>query len=116
MTMKSAIIAALAGLTLVACSTAHQHATLEDNGHNFCYVDETIKSKDGELESSETVMRCSDKPRVEHFMKDVGKAQECRNYYTSYRMKGQTRHVKGLLCKFPNGEWQAVDQRYSYFE
>ena len=58
---------------------------------------------------------CSNKPRIEHVLKDVGVVSECRDYYTSYRIKGRVRHVKGLLCKNGNGDWEAVDQRYSYF-
>ena len=35
-------------------------------------------------------------------------------YDINYSVRGKGRNVKGFLCKFPDGSWQAVDGRYAY--
>jgi len=127
--MKSLFIISMIAIGAAACSSA-QVEPVAYQPETICYEDdlfhqsasEELSGDDTDINSELTqktieskTKHCSNKPRTEHILKDMGYVQECRNYYTSYRMAGRTRHVKGLLCKNANGEWSAVDQRYSYF-
>lgn len=99
-------------LTLGACSS-NNTPTLTEQGVPYCYSTEVIVDVDGELNAA-TVLECTDKPRVEHFVKAQGIADECRPYDIQYSIKGRVKNVKGFLCKFADGSWQAVDGRYAY--
>jgi len=99
-------------LTLGACASNNVN-TLTEQGVPYCYSSEVIVNIDGKLQAT-TVLECTDKPRVEHFVKDTGMAQECRPYDINYSVRGKERNVRGFLCKFPDGSWQAVDGRYAY--
>lgn len=80
----------------------------------YCYTDETITVENGQTVNSTTKLDCTDKPRVEHFLKDVGIAQRCRSYENRVVINGRYKNVKGFLCEMPDGSWQAVDGRYRY--
>lgn len=110
--MKKNYFAALLPFLVIACSS-NSIQTLTEEGKQFCYVDEIIVEEDGAT-SSKTITTCSDKPRVEHFVKNSGLAQECLNFDQTYRIKGRLKNVKGFLCRFEDGTWEAVDNRYSY--
>ena len=129
--MKALFVISLMAVGIVSCSgpavTPH---TAMVHPETICYEDSILRetvgvesSDDGTNITSTTSSKitesntehCSNKPRIEHVLKDVGVVSECRDYYTSYRIKGRVRHVKGLLCKNGNGDWEAVNQRYSYF-
>ena len=99
-------------LFLVGCSS-NSLLTPTEQGVPFCYTTETIITH-GEKLTSKTVTECSDKPRVEHFVKDTGMAQDCTPYSYQYTNRGTTKNVQAFLCKFPDGSWQAVDGRYAY--
>ena len=84
----------------------------------YCYTDETINIKDGNTVSSSQKIDCSDKPRVEHFVKTQGMASDCIPYEDRVNINGRTTNVKGFICAFPtkdgNINFEAVDARYSY--
>lgn len=108
--MKKFLVSSL--LFLVGCNN-HTLLTPTEQGVPFCYTTETIVSN-GEIIDSKTVIECSDKPRLEHFVKDTGMAKDCTPYAYNYTNRGTTRYVQAFLCKFPDGSWQAVDGRYAY--
>ena len=81
----------------------------------YCYTDEKIVyDKNNQVVSNDTVVECSDKPKVRHFVKDAGIAKKCRPYQTVANIRGTQKNVQGFLCQFPDGSWQAVDGRYRY--
>lgn len=97
----------------IASCTTNSLQTPTEQGVPFCYTTQTMISK-GEDINSQTITECSDKPRVEHFVKDVGLAEDCTTYLYNYSIRGTSKNVKAFLCKFPDGSWQAVDGRYAY--
>ena len=97
---------------LVGCSNGSL-LTPTEQGVPFCYTTETITAS-GDNINSETITECSDKPRIEHFVKDTGLAEDCTTFYYNYSIRGNAKHVQAFLCKFPDGSWQAVDGRYAY--
>ena len=101
----------LAIITVTSCS--QKVNTLTEQGVPYCYSSEVLVDIDGDVNSA-TILECTDKPRVEHFVKDTGMAEDCRPYDIAYSVKGKARNVQGFLCKFPDGSWQAVDGRYAY--
>lgn len=109
--MCKTFIIPLAILAVTSCS--QKINTLTEQGVPYCYSTEVIVDNNGELNST-TVLECTDKPRVEHFVKDTGIAEECKPYYINYFIKNREVNVKGFMCKFPDGSWQAVDGRYAY--
>ena len=95
---------------LVGCSSTQ----LVQNDPPYCYTDETIIVENGQTVNSKTKLDCTDKPRVEHFVKDVGIAKTCRPYQQTVSIKGKYKNVQGFLCQFDDGSWQAVDGSYAY--
>ena len=67
------LIGVLAGLA--ACSSSPQYS-YHDN-QQYCYQTTKIYTQ-GNNVSSEGLTECTDKPRVEHVVKDVGVASDCR--------------------------------------
>lgn len=109
--MFKTFIITIAVLTITSCS--QKINTLTEQGVPYCYSTEVLVDVNGDLNAA-TVLECTDKPRVEHFVKDTGMAEDCRPYDIVYSVRGKARNVKGFLCKFPDGSWQAVDGRYAY--
>jgi hypothetical protein len=97
---------------LTAC--AGKQAQLASSEPQYCYTDETIQVENGQTVNSKTTLDCTDKPRVEHFVKDTGIAKNCRPYQQTVSIKGRYKNVQGFLCQFADGSWQAVDGSYAY--
>jgi len=108
--MKKLLI--LFSLGIVACSNK-EILPPDQQGGQYCFVDEKITDTNGK-QNAVTITECSDKPRVEHFVKSQGIAKECRPYQLQYSIKGKVKNVKGFLCQFADGSWEAVDGRYAY--
>ena len=58
---------------LTACSG--KQVKLASSEPQYCYTDETIQVENGQTVNSKTTLNCTDKPRVEHFVKDTGIAK-----------------------------------------
>mgnify|MGYP001216977326 FL=1 len=99
-------------LFITGCAGYNTSMPPEQGGY-FCYTTETIR-ENGDGLSSENITECSDKPRVEHFVKDTGMAKDCTPYRFQYNTRSTVKHVEAFLCRFPDGSWQAVDGRYAY--
>jgi len=102
-------------VSLGACSSKPQYAYNTDD--QYCYQTTKIYTK-GDTISSEGLTECTDKPRVEHVVKDVGVASDCRisrplKYGGHSPKDGET-----LLCRFTNhrGEvtWRPVNAAFAY--
>lgn len=110
--LKSLVFSIVAISFLSACSSnPAQYSATEPQ---YCYTDETIQVENGQTVNSKTTLNCTDKPRVEHFVKDVGIAKNCRPYQQTVSIKGRYKNVNGFLCQFADGSWQAVDGSYAY--
>lgn len=99
-------------LALAGCSSAPQVTNVPTQGQ-YCYTDKEIVNKDG-VSSSETIVTCSDKPKVNHVTRSAGIANECREYYHTITINGVPKNVKGFFCRFPNGRWEPVNGVFSY--
>jgi len=80
----------------------------------YCHTSSRTELSNGTTVNSNTVVECSDKPKVNHFVKDVGMAKQCRPYQKTITIQGREKNVQGFLCQFADGSWQAVDGRYRY--
>jgi len=107
--MRLFVVVALAGI-LAGCASK----TPETLQGQYCYTDQEITKSNGETVSSETIVKCSDKPKVNHVTRSAGVADTCRTYTHTVRINGRSRNVKGLLCRFSNGVWEPVNRVYSY--
>ena len=107
----SAVLSIILLISVGGCSSTPNLGT---DTAQYCYTDEKIKIDNGNVINSQTVVECSDKPKVRHFVKDAGIAQRCRPYQTVVTIRGNPKNVQGFLCQFPDGTWQAVDGRYRY--
>ena len=96
---------------LAGCSTTPEYV----DSAQYCYTTENITVQDKQTVNSQTKVECSDKPRAEHFVKNHGIAKECTNYEQLVSIGKKQRKIKGFMCKFPDGTWEAVDGRYAYF-
>ena len=107
------LIGALAVLS--ACSSSPQYA-YHDN-QQYCYQTTTIHTK-GNNVSSEGLTQCTDKPRVEHVVKDVGVASNCRMSRPLDTNIGDPKAGETLLCKFTdhrgNQTWRPVNEAFAY--
>lgn len=99
-----------ASLILVGCASK----PVEQPQGQYCYTEQEITRNNGEDVSSETVVQCSDKPKVNHVTRSAGVASQCRSYTHTVRINGRSKNVKGFLCKFPNGRWEPVNGAFSY--
>lgn len=97
-------------LTVAGCASTEQ----EQPVGQYCYTDQEITRSNGEEVSSETVVQCSDKPKVNHVTRSAGVAEQCRSYTHQVLINGRTKNVKGFLCRFPNGVWEPVNGAFSY--
>jgi len=110
--MKKFICFAI-GSILAACSYQHPNAGLSDINSQYCFIEETIVEVNG-IVTQKSITKCSDTPKVEHFVKARGMARDCETYNKQYNAPRGSVNVKGFMCKFADGTWQAVDGRYSY--
>ena len=101
-------------LFLTACSSTPEYAYSEDQ---FCYQTTKIYTK-GDSVSSEGVTECTDKPRVEHVVKDVGVASDCRISRPLNTDRRNPKYGETLLCRFtdPMGKtvWRPVNEAFAY--
>ena len=101
--------------TLVACSSTPEYSYNDDT--QYCYQTTKIHTK-GDIVSSEGLTECTDKPRVEHVVKDIGVASDCR---TSRPLDTNSRTPKAgstLLCKFTDSRgrsvWRPVNEAFAH--
>jgi len=104
------VAVAMASIIVAGCSTTIPEQPLGQ----YCYTDKELQVVDDEITSSKAVIKCSDKPKVNHVTRSAGVSKECRSYRHTIRQKGVTRHVKGFLCKFPDGTWEPVNGVFAY--
>src|SRR6056300_299716 len=89
-------------LFLTACSSTPEYAYSEDQ---YCYQTTKIYTR-GDNVSSEGVTECTDKPRIEHVVKDVGVASDCRISRPLGMQNTDPKYGETLLCRFtdPTGK------------
>lgn len=107
--MKTLILALILA-TVVGCASTEQEQPIGQ----YCYTDQEIVRSNDEEVSSETVIECSDRPKVNHLTRSAGVAEECRTYTTTISRNGVRKNVKGFLCKFPGGVWEPVNRVYAH--
>ena len=97
-----------------ACSTSPQYAYSEDQ---YCYQTTKIYTK-GDNVSSEGLTECTDKPRLEHVVKDAGVANDCRISRPLNSNRSDPKYGETLLCRFtdPMGKtvWRPVNEAFAY--
>lgn len=102
-------------LTVSACSTSPQYS-YHDNDQ-YCYQTTKIYTN-GENVSSQGVTECTDKPRVEHVVKDVGVASDCRISRPLNTSRSDPKAGETLLCRFTDHRghtvWRPVNAAFSY--
>ena len=107
------LIGVLAALS--ACSSGPQYA-YHDN-QQYCYQKTKIHTQ-GNNVSSEGVTECTDKPRVEHVVKDSGVASDCRISRPINSNRNNPKSGETLLCKFTdhvgNVTWRPVNEAFAY--
>lgn len=111
--LKYLILSLLTVSFLGGCSSSKQ-VDLAYDEPQYCYTDETITIDNDHSVDTNTTISCTDKPRVEHFLKTSGVAKNCRPYKSRVNIRGNYKNVQGFLCQMPDGTWQAVDGRYRY--
>lgn len=101
----------LVTIALTACASNSQR---EDSIGQYCYTDQEITRSNGEEVASETVIKCSDRPKVNHLTRSAGVASECRSFTHTIQISGRNKNVKGFLCKFPDGNWERVNGAFAH--
>lgn len=103
-------------LAISACSSSPQYSYHNDS--QYCYQTTKIYTKDNNNVSSEGVTECTDKPRVEHVVKDSGVASDCRISRPINSNRSDSKAGETLLCKFtdPRGNvtWRPVNRAFAY--
>lgn len=102
-------------LALSACSSSQQYSYHNDS--QYCYQTTKIYTK-GNNVSSEGLTECTDKPRVEHVVKDSGVASDCRISRPINSNRSDSKAGETLLCKFTdhrgNITWRPVNRAFAY--
>lgn len=110
--MYKLILLSFLTISISACSATQQEVAIDQN--KYCNTSSEYRISNGQTVGSEVLVECTDKPRVEHFVKNQGTATQCRSYNQTVTIKGRQKNVKGFLCQFPDGSWEAVDGSYAY--
>ena len=97
---------------MAGCASAPREPELDQS--QYCNTTSKYELSNGNISSSNVLVECTDKPKINHFLKDAGVATQCRPYKTVINVKGTQKNVQGFLCKYADGSWQAVDGRYAY--
>lgn len=108
--MKNLFVLVTVSIFVAACASTSEEQPIGQ----YCYTDQEITVKNGEEVASESVIQCSDKPKVNHVTRSAGVAGECRSYIHKIRRNGVTKNVKGFLCRFPDGTWEPVNGVFAY--
>ena len=108
--MKELILVMLISVVLVGCASNQPEQPIGQ----YCYTDQTILVQNGNNVESQSLIQCSDRPKVNHVTRSAGVSRECRSYRHVIRQNGVNRHVKGFLCKFPDGTWEPVNGVFAY--
>jgi hypothetical protein len=110
--MYKFLVASISIILLAGCSTTHE---TYQQPQQYCYTDQTIRNTDGNI-SSETVLNCTDRPKVHHLNRDIGVAGMCRPYQREVvRPNGHTMNIRGVLCRDKlTGKWVPADPNLSY--
>lgn len=104
----------ITALTSVLSGCASRTPQPELDQSQYCHTTSQYELNNGSTVSSNILVECTDKPKVNHFLKDAGVATQCRPYKTVINVRGTQKNVQGFLCKYADGSWQAVDGRYAY--
>jgi len=106
-------------LAVSACSSSPKMIT--NNGYHsnsqYCYQTTKIRTQ-GDTVNSEGLTECTDKPRVEHVVKDVGVASSCRISRPLDSNRNDPKAGETLLCKFTDhrgrATWRPVNAAFAY--
>ena len=102
-------------VSIGACSSKPQYVYNTDD--QYCYQTTKIYTK-GDNVSSEGLTECTDKPRVEHVVKDTGVASDCRISRPINSNRNDPKAGSSLLCKFTdhrgNTVWRPVNEAFAY--
>lgn len=86
--------------------------------HPYCYTDETIELENNSKVNSRTKIQCTDKPRIEHVVKQVGVADDCRISRPLDTSRNNPKAGETLLCRFVdhrgNKVWRPVNEAFAY--
>lgn len=112
--MKKLLALVLLAINLTGCSST-EVAKYEPNP---CVTDWESTVKDGRTVSSHTRVQCTDRPQINHVVKDVGVASDCRVSRPVGVAHNDPKYGETLLCKFtdPLGKtvWRPVNEVLSY--
>ena len=112
--MRMFILLGAVLILLSACSSTPQYAYSDDQ---FCYQTTKIYTRCTTV-SSEGVTECTDKPRIEHVVKDAGVASDCRISRPLNSDRSDPKYGETLLCRFtdPLGKtvWRPVNEAFAY--
>lgn len=97
---------------MAGCASAPREPELDQS--QYCHTTSKYELDNGSTVNSNILVECTDKPKINHFLKDAGVASQCRPYKTVVTIRGRQKNVQGFLCKYADGSWQAVDGRYAY--
>ena len=110
--MQKLLLLILLATSVAACPTQLQYV---DPGT----VIRLLRSTKGDNVRSEGLTDCTDKPRVEHFVKTQGPAGDCRLSTMPFQVPGGSMKIgKSLVCPFkqPDGttQWSVVNEKYAF--
>ena len=114
--MTRLLVSLLLLTSIAGCSsTPDQPASYS---HPYCYTDETIEVENGNRVNSRTKLQCTDKPRIEHVVKEKGIASDCRISRPINMTHTDPKYGETLLCRFsdPMGRtvWRPVNEALAY--
>ena len=115
--MQKLLLLTILVTSLGACS-AHNKQALNEHPGQYCYQTTKILTQGDNVQST-GLTECTDKPRVEHFVKTQGPAGDCRLSTMPFQVPGGSMKVgKSLICPFkqPDGttQWSVVNEKYAF--
>jgi hypothetical protein len=100
------IIALVAGLILVGCSSAPKVSAQKPQ---YCFTSQIIENKNEERVNSTTMVECSDDEVKRLFHARSGMAPNCGVFTYWTKIGGKDVQRKGVSCQKPDGSWEVVN-------
>jgi len=108
----------IAGIALAGCQSTGKviDTSYNPSQEQYCNTTSVYELSNGTTSSSETLVECTDKPKVNHLARNIGIAGQCKPWQrTVTRPNGSMMVIKGVHCRDKiSGAWVPVDPVLSY--
>lgn len=105
--MKSLLALVAVSVVVGGCSSAPTTTTRQ-----YCHTSQEIRTKDREIVSSNTLVKCNDDPIEQMTIAKIGMSSNCGEYNYWMTLNGKPVERRGYACKKPDGLWEVIPANF----